>query len=164
VRPCGLRGVAILRHVVDAPLRAGKSPSNQFYGGAYGWRDLAVFHFVGAGLAVFGMLFLLAHYAIMSVVFDNSKMWEGQKDGPPPAEFFAIFKYVYLVAAAWFVTSGVLNVISGLNILARRRRILSLVVAGLNCLYMPLGTALGVFTIIVLLRDSVRDLYETESR
>src|SRR5215207_83733 len=111
---------------------------------------LAVFHFVGAGLALFGMLFLLAHYAIMSVVFDNPKMWQGQKEGPPPAEFFAIFRYVYLMGVAWFVASGVLNVISGLSIRARRRRTFSLVVAGLNCLYMPLGTALGVFTIIVL--------------
>jgi hypothetical protein len=57
------------------------------------------------------------------------------------------------------VTSGVLNVISGLCLRARKGRTFSLVVAGINCLYIPLGTLLGVFTIIVLLRDSVRELY-----
>jgi hypothetical protein len=33
------------------------------------------------------------------------------------------------------------------------------VVAGINCLHIPLGTVLGVFTIVVLIRDSVRELY-----
>jgi hypothetical protein len=32
----------------------------------------------------------------------------------------------------------------------------------LNCLYMPLGAMLGVFTIVVLIRDSVRELYKAE--
>jgi hypothetical protein len=31
--------------------------------------------------------------------------------------------------------------------------------AGFACLFMPFGTLLGVFTIIVLQRDSVRRLY-----
>ena len=35
-----------------------------------------------------------------------------------------------------------------------------LVVAAINCLHMPLGTVLGVFTIIVLIRQSVVELYE----
>ncbi|MCX6922874.1 MAG: hypothetical protein NT154_06635 [Verrucomicrobia bacterium] len=35
----------------------------------------------------------------------------------------------------------------------------SLMIGGLNCLQIPFGSALGVFTIIVLSRDSVRDLY-----
>lgn len=35
----------------------------------------------------------------------------------------------------------------------------ALVVAGLDCVRIPVGTALGVFTISVLLRDSVRQSY-----
>jgi len=34
-----------------------------------------------------------------------------------------------------------------------------LVVAGLECLWMPLGTVLGVFTIIVLIRPSVKAIF-----
>ena len=36
-------------------------------------------------------------------------------------------------------------------------------VAGLNCLHMPLGTLLGVFTFIVLARPSVQALFEQRS-
>jgi len=121
---------------------------------------LAIFHFVIAGLGLLGIAFLLLHYALMSTIFDNPKMWEGQKGGPPPAEFFAIFKVLYAVGAVFFVGFGVVNVISGLSIRARKRRTFSLVVAGLNCILIPLGTALGVFSIVVLMRDSVRELYQ----
>jgi hypothetical protein len=48
---------------------------------------LSIFPFVGAGLALLGILFLLAHYAMFSAFFSNPKMWEGPKQGPPPAEF-----------------------------------------------------------------------------
>lgn len=82
-----------------------------------------------------------------------------QKQPLPPAEFFAVFKWLYLVLAAWFLASGLLNVISGVCLRARKHRTFSLVVAGINCLHLPLGTVLGVFTIVVLLRDSVRELY-----
>ena len=121
---------------------------------------LSIFHFVGTGFAVIGMLFLLAHYAMLHTVFDNPKMWENQKGGPPPAEFFAIFKWFYLIFGIWFAASGVLNVMSGLFIRARKRRTFSMIVAGINCVHVPLGTVLGVFTLIVLMRDSVRESYE----
>jgi peptidoglycan biosynthesis protein MviN/MurJ (putative lipid II flippase) len=121
---------------------------------------LSIFHFVGAGLALLGILFLLGHYAMMHAVFANPKFWQDQKQTPPPAELFAIFKWFYLVFGAWFLASGVLNVISGFCLRARRHRTFSLVVGGINCLHVPLGTVLGVFTIIILIRDSVRELYE----
>ena len=39
----------------------------------------------------------------------------------------------------------------------------SLVVAGLNCMGFPFATVLGVFTFLVLLRESVVELYEATS-
>lgn len=120
---------------------------------------LSIFHFFGAGLALLGILFLIAHFAIFHAIIGNPKMWENQKQGPPPQEFFAIFKWFYAVAAAFLIGSAVLNLASGLFIRARKHRTFSLVVAGLNCIHVPLGTVLGVFTIIVLLRDSVRNMY-----
>jgi hypothetical protein len=121
---------------------------------------LSIFHFLGAGLSLLGNLFVLVHYAIFHTFFSNPKLWEGQKQTPPPAEFLEIFMWFYLIFGAWFLTSLILNLISGLCIRAREHRTFSLVVAGVNCLHIPLGTVLGVFTIIVLIRDSVREAYE----
>jgi hypothetical protein len=122
---------------------------------------LSIFHFVGAGLALIGILFIILHFAMFHLVFENPKMWEHQKEGPPPAEFFMFLKVFYVVFGFWFLASCVLNILSGLFLRARKYRTFSLVVAIINCLHVPLGTTLGVFTIIVLVRDSVRQLYET---
>lgn len=121
---------------------------------------LSIFHFVGAGLALLGLMFLIAHYSIFNAVFANPKMWENQKQGPLPTEIFAVFKWFYLIFAVWFIGCGVTNVLSGLWMRARKWRTFSMIVAGFNCLHFPLGTVLGVFTLIVLMRDSVRKLYE----
>ncbi len=125
-------------------------------------RILAIFHFVFAGLSVVMIAFLCIHYAAMSTLFGNSRLWEQRNvGGPPPQEFFAIFQWFYVVLGVWFVSCGVGNLLSGIFLRARTHRGFSLVVAGLNCINMPFGTILGVFTIVVLLRDSVRELYET---
>jgi hypothetical protein len=106
------------------------------------------------------VLFVLGHYALMHAVSLNPKLWEHQKQGPPPAIIFSIFQWFYLAFYAWFASSGILNLISGFCLRARRCRTFSLVVAGVNCLHLPLGTVLGVFTIIVLSRESVREAYD----
>ncbi len=123
---------------------------------------LSIFHFVAAGFSLLGTMFLLAHYSIMSTVFSNPKMWEGPHSTPPPPEFFTFFrafKWFYLIGGLWFIGSGILNVISGFFLRSRRNYIFSMVVAAINCLHIPIGTALGVFTIIVLQRESVRQSY-----
>ena len=124
---------------------------------------LAIFHFIGAGFALLGILFLVGHYFMLHTFLLDPKMWANQKGGPPPPEFFAIFKWFYVVFGVWFVASGILNVISGLCLRARKHRTFSMVVAGMNCLHLPMGAVLGVFTIVVLVRDSVRELYEAQA-
>lgn len=124
-------------------------------------RLLGVFHFVFAGLAVVGIGFLALHYAIMHTLFTNPEMWQNPRGGGhPPAQFFAAFKWFYFIFGTLLVVAAIANLVSGLFIWKRKCRTFLLIVAGLNCIQIPFGTVLGVFTIIVLLRDSVRELYE----
>lgn len=120
---------------------------------------LAIFHFVVAGFAVVAILFLCLHYALMTALFTNPKIAQ-QPDTHQLREFFGILQWFYALAGALLVMGGLANLVSGLWIRARRHRVFSLIVAGLNCVQIPFGTALGVFTIIVLVRDSVVELYE----
>ena len=121
---------------------------------------LAIFHFVVAGLAVIGLGFIFLHYAFMQAILNNPEMWKNQKgDGPPPAQFFAIFKWFYFIFGAFLSAGGIGNLLSGLFIRKKKGRIFSLIMAGINCVQFPFGTALGVFTFIVLTRDSVRESY-----
>ena len=120
---------------------------------------LAIFHFVLAGLSLAGLAFLFLHWMIMHSFMGNPALWKDAKGGPPPAEFFAIFKWFYVFFGVVIVTLGLGNLLSGWCLLKRRARMFSLVVAGVNCLGFPFGTALGVFTLIILLRESVIELY-----
>ena len=121
---------------------------------------LAIFHFVVAGLALAGLGFLLLHYLVMNTVMTNPEIWKNQPGGGPrPEQFFAIFKWFYLFFGVMIVIGGIMNLLSGWFILQRKRRTFTLVCAGLNCIQFPFGTGLGVFTLVVLLRDSVREVY-----
>ncbi|HPF68876.1 MAG TPA: hypothetical protein PLC20_14460, partial [Flavobacteriales bacterium] len=59
---------------------------------------------------------------------------------------------------------GLLNILSGRWIKQRRHRTGSIVVAAIDCLNMPLGIALGIFTIVSLSNDRVSDLYGITGR
>lgn len=123
-------------------------------------RLLAIFHFVMAGLAIVGLGFLLLHYAVMHTVMASPELWKNQKGGaPPPEQILAMFKWFYLFAGALLIAGGIGNLASGLFIRKQSNRMFSLIIAGINCVQFPFGTMLGVFTFIVLLRDSVREIY-----
>jgi hypothetical protein len=122
-------------------------------------RLLSIFHFVFAGLAFVGIGFLGVHYAIMHTMFSNPEMWKSQPQAMPPKAFLGAFIWLYLFFGVLLLTGLVLNVLSGFFLWRKRNRLFSLIIGGLNCLQIPFGTALGVFTILVLSRDSVRQLY-----
>lgn len=123
---------------------------------------IGIFHLVLAGLTLLALGFLFLHWLFIHMIITNPEMMKGAKHGPPPEQVFAILQWIYCIIGSCIVTAGVLNLISGWCILKRRARVFSLIVAGLDCAVIPIGTTLGVFTFIVLLRDSVREVYEAE--
>jgi len=124
---------------------------------------LAILHFVLAAMSLLGIAFLFLHWLFMHTLIGNPEMWKNQKGGPPPEQFLAIFYWFYAIFGGMILAAGITNVISGCMILKRRARVFSLIVAALDCMFFPFGTCLGVFTFVVLLRDTVREVYEVEA-
>jgi len=58
---------------------------------------------------------------------------------------------------------GLMTIFAGRSIQKRKRWIFTLVIAGLQCASFPFGTALGVFTFLLLFRESVRRLYQVDA-
>ena len=125
---------------------------------------LGIFHFVLAGLGLAALAFLALHYLIMSTVFSNPHIWDQMRDRNGnqvvmpfnPAQFMSVFRWFYLFCGLWGVVSIIVNFMAGFRLRQERSRTFLMAVAGFNCLNFPFGTILGVFTIIVLVRDSVR--------
>jgi hypothetical protein len=123
---------------------------------------LSIFHYVVGGLAGFFAMFPILHMVIGLVIILAPVKVEG-KGEPPPAFigwFFVIFAGT-LIAAGW--SFAVCVIVAGRFLARRKRYLFCLVMAGIECIFMPFGTVLGVFTIIVLMRESTKELFLTKN-
>ena len=128
-------------------------------------RLLSICHYVWGGIAaVFSMCGLF--YVFMGFAFANdpsafNNTGSGAGGGNPPPPEFMGYMFIGMGSAIILLGSvvGGLTIYSGRCLAQRRGRGFSMVVAGINCLSVPIGTVLGVFTFMVLTRDSVRSLY-----
>lgn len=62
---------------------------------------------------------------------------------------------------AWMLSA--FTIMSGKYISQRKKWTASVIVASVQCVCFPFGTVLGVFTLVVLLRPSVKQLYGQEA-
>lgn len=88
---------------------------------------------------------------------------ESSQERAPAGRTIAVLRWVYRIIGTLHFLGGILNMIFGPWIYRKVARMLSLAISGLNCIQIPCGTALGVFMIIVLLRDSVREAYQVSA-
>ena len=122
---------------------------------------LVLFHYIVAGLGALGACLPIFH-VIMGVMIVNGRfpMAGPAQTATPPPEFVG---YMFIGLGVFFILSGwalaFCAFLSGRFIKRREKRIFSFVVAGLLCVFFPFGTALGVFSFVVLSRDSVKRIY-----
>ena len=62
-----------------------------------------------------------------------------------------------IMVAGWLFAAAI--ILAGRFLAKQTRYTYCLVMGGIECLFMPFGTVLGVFTIIVITRDSVKGLF-----
>lgn len=122
---------------------------------------LGLFHYITGGLAIaFSALFFFQVLIFRLILSIPELQQELQQAETAPVEAIfgflqALFGFMILVAVVY----GVLLIVSGYFLRARRHRLFSFIVAIPVLVFIPWGTILGVFTMIVLERASVKDLY-----
>ncbi len=117
---------------------------------------LSIFYYVAAGLSLLALLGLLAQAVFMTLLFRDF--------GPPgssgaPEPFFGFFYVVFILFGALTAVVGTLQLMTANGLRTQRRYGLCFTVAVITCLSIPLGTVLGVFTIIVLNRPGAKMLF-----
>ena len=74
-----------------------------------------------------------------------------------------LFGWIFIIGASVMIvmmwTIAIAILVAGRKLARHTGYRYCLVIAGIECLFMPIGTVLGVFTIIVLMRPSVKDLF-----
>jgi hypothetical protein len=124
-------------------------------------RLLSIFHYVMAGIMAFFACFPLIHVAFGVGMLLSPETFESD----PAAGFMG---WLFLVIGSVFVLGGWAMAIATFKaaryLKRRERHTFCMVVAGVMCVYVPLGTVLGVFTLVTLTRDSVRALFQDPAR
>jgi hypothetical protein len=115
-------------------------------------RLLSIFHYVVGCLAAFFACIPLIHF------FIGVAMLTGAIDDAP-AFIGLMFVVMSIVAITIGWVFAVCLIIAGKSLAGRRRYMFCLVMAAISCMFMPFGTVLGVFTIIVLMRPSAKELF-----
>lgn len=118
---------------------------------------LAILHYVLGGLYVFIGCIPLIHVSL-GIAMLSGALDKGRN--PPPPELGVVFIIVGASFSLGFWTVAVLTVIAGRCLARRVAYGYCFFIAIVDCLYMPVGTALGIFTIIVLSRESVQMLFK----
>jgi hypothetical protein len=119
---------------------------------------LSILHYVYGALVCLGGFAALLFMGIGTFLSSDLVM-EGPGEVPPDwlGSFFKAFGAgLFVVLEVW----GILILLSGYWISQRRNRTASIVIAALCLLSFPIGTALGIFTLVVLANEDVRQEYE----
>lgn len=121
-------------------------------------RLLSIFHYVLAGLTALFSLVPLIHVGIGIAALSGAMPLESNGGAASPDET-RLFGWIFIAIGSILILCGLtlagFMAYAGRCLARQRRHTLCLVVAALACMLMPLGTVLGVFTLIVLLRPEV---------
>ena len=120
-------------------------------------RTLEIFQYVYGGLLCLGGLVPLIYVFIGGFLSSDLILHYTDDDFPeiigPILMGFGML--IFVMVETW----GILNILSGRLIANRKGRVFSLIMAGFNCLSIPIGLALGVFTFVTLLNGDVMKDY-----
>lgn len=125
-------------------------------------RLLAIFHFVVGGLsALFSCMFLIHLFIGLAVLLSPESM-SGTKGVPPPQFVGYLFTFIGGLCFLLGMAFSCCIIYSGTLLRKQRRHLFSFVMACIECIFIPFGTVLGIFTIIVLSKESVKGIYGIE--
>jgi hypothetical protein len=115
-----------------------------------------------AGLAALFSFFPLLYTTIGAIFIFAARHGTAKPGEDLPPEFLGwIFAVLGSVLFLIGLSMAICILIAGRSLALRKRYSFALVMACIECLFIPFGTILGVFTIVVLSRESVRGLFST---
>ncbi len=128
-------------------------------------KTLSLFHFIMSGFTALVSCFPLIHVTmgIIFVIASKNGAFETKPDAPPPEIvgllFIIIGSLIFLIG----MTIAFLIFMSGKNLRNAKRYTFCMAMACILCLMVPYGTVLGVFTIIILTKQPVKELFSQKN-
>lgn len=116
---------------------------------------LGIFHYILGGITALFACLPIVHLAM------GLFLLLGNFDGPdaPPAFIGWLFVILAAIVMLFGWSLAVLMIAAGRKLQRHRAYRFCFAVACLECIFVPLGTVLGVFTIVALTKDTVKELF-----
>src|SRR5262245_21948475 len=124
-------------------------------------RYLAVGHYSCAAIAALFACIPLIYFSTGLILLLNPPAPQNGEQFPVQL-FGLMFALIGGAAVLCGWAFAALIFVAGLFLAERKRHTFCIVVAALCCAFFPLGTALGVFTILVLMRPTVRAMFQQQ--
>ena len=125
-------------------------------------RLLSIFYYIKGGITIFGSLFV-GFYFLFILFISRISSQRNLPDYDYYSEMpFDIFKFMGLIMGTLFlllVIFGILQIVCGYYLRKRRNRLFIFVIAIIQLIEIPYGTILGIFSIMVLSRITVKELF-----
>lgn len=113
-------------------------------------RLLAIFHYIVGGISLLFSTLPLMHIALGAMLLSGSFPQPAGGAPPMPKEFGWIFIGAGICFMVFGYAISIAMLVAGYKLQNRRSYTFCFAIACVECIFMPLGTILGVFTIVVL--------------
>lgn len=120
---------------------------------------LSVFHYVSAGLIVLLFCLPMIYFGLGITLVVGGVVEETPALGVMGLILTIIATIIIVIG--WFMAFLVLR--AGKNLEKRKNYKSCLIGAGILCIFIPLGTILGIFTLVVLQEDSIKEMFSLNS-
>lgn len=117
---------------------------------------LSLFHYILGGISAL-VSFLPGTYIVMGIGIIYGTLDKGVQQAPAALGIVFIIIGSLFMLAGWAVSICV--IVAGLKIRKCKSRTFCLVIAAIMSL-LPFGAPLSIFTIVILMKDSVKKLFE----
>ncbi|MEM6821738.1 MAG: hypothetical protein AAF558_07365 [Verrucomicrobiota bacterium] len=124
---------------------------------------LKIGYYVLGGITALFALMPLIHIGIGIAAVMGGFETESSNSGFPP-EFGWLFITMGFIFFIIGQSLAAITILCGIFIKKRKHHLFVFIVGCIQCAFFPFGTILGVFTIILLTKPSVRELFEDESK
>ncbi|MFZ1686481.1 MAG: hypothetical protein WAU70_03605 [Flavobacteriales bacterium] len=122
-------------------------------------RTLEILQYVYGAFQLLGALIVFLIFNSLGAFLQSDFIAQESHGDQAPAIVGGVMSGMGWAISLFVLLFGILNILSGRYVGQRRNRTFSMVIAGIDCLKIPFGTALGIFALIELSKEDVKRLY-----
>ena len=119
---------------------------------------LSIFHLISGILALLYSVFMALYFGFIIFIFNLSDKFDGEF----PVQFMGIIITIWIIFLLFAIAFGIAKIYSSKWLKQRKNRTFSIVISCIECFSVPYGAILGVLSIIVLNRNSVKNIYSDQ--